>query len=159
HAALQGLISTHQRDWDDWLSTAEAKIRFVPHDSTSVSPYRVMYGYDPRLPIDNILVPANTRVRTPRTEADHVKDSLRELHDTVRANIELEQVEQKKEYNKHHRPVGPEMDVGKWVWKKITDKPEPGTSAKLRLAYTGPFVILEKTTPLNRIIAHVSNRE
>jgi len=115
-----------------------------------------MYGMDPRLPIDNI---AGVAVETPQKSGNELASGIKELHKLVRENIISAQQKQKEQFDKHHRPAGAELDVGKWVWKKDTSKPEPGTSPKLRLAYTGPFRIVEKSSTLNRIIVHVSDKE
>jgi transposase InsO family protein len=43
-------------DWDVWLPEALLAIRSTPASGTKMSPFRLLYGRDPILPIDNALL-------------------------------------------------------------------------------------------------------
>ena len=55
------------------------------HSTTKVSPFQVVYGFNPRAPID--LLPLPTTERTHSDAREHA-DFIHKLHETTKENIE-----------------------------------------------------------------------
>ena len=54
-------VSSNQKDWDKFIPTALAAFRFSPSDTTGESPFYLLYGREPRLPLDcSLLLPIDT---------------------------------------------------------------------------------------------------
>ena len=55
------------------------------HSTTKVSPFQVVYGFNPRAPIDLFPLPTTERIHI---DARERADFIRKLHETTKANIE-----------------------------------------------------------------------
>jgi hypothetical protein len=68
-------------DWNVWLPEALFAIRSTPASGTKMSPFRLLYGRDPRLPIDNALLYPQSSSSMAQAEADrsvtHAADHTR----------------------------------------------------------------------------------
>jgi hypothetical protein len=53
--SLDVLDKDDQRNWDEHVDSALFAYRTTPIDGLDVSPFEVMYGRNPNLPIDNII--------------------------------------------------------------------------------------------------------
>ena len=51
-------VSEHQKDWDHFIPYALFAYRTAVQASTNETPFYLMYGRDPRLPIDATLLEA-----------------------------------------------------------------------------------------------------
>ena len=54
-AMLSKVVSDHQKDWNDHLQTVLMAYRTAIHESTGYTPFLVMFGRFPSLPVDGIL--------------------------------------------------------------------------------------------------------
>ena len=52
---LTAFVSKHQRDWDTHLPGVRGAIKFAPNKTTGVSPFKMLHGFEARLPIDTLL--------------------------------------------------------------------------------------------------------
>ena len=60
HAFLKACISKHiapQLEWDDLVPLACAAYNFIPNEHSKESPFFLMFGRDPVLPLNNLLKP------------------------------------------------------------------------------------------------------
>lgn len=57
HSIIAKRLDDHLSTWDVYLNQALAAIRFSISDSSQFSPYSLVFGRDPTLPIDNLLKP------------------------------------------------------------------------------------------------------
>jgi transposase InsO family protein len=76
HAYLAQSIShvvkhTHE-DWDEHIDSMLFAYRVTPLDGINVSPYEIMYGREPNLPIDNLLG-QKTSARPITTPEEHIE--------------------------------------------------------------------------------------
>src|SRR5690242_3737681 len=55
--ALRAFCNEHQDDWDDYLDMLELGFNSAVQASTQRSPFELLYGVKPRLPIDVALAP------------------------------------------------------------------------------------------------------
>ena len=72
-------------DVGECLPHVEFAYNRAEHSTTKVSPFQVVYGFNPRAPID--LLPLPTTERT-HSDARERADFIRKLHETTKVNIE-----------------------------------------------------------------------
>ena len=54
-AMLSKVVGDHQKDWNDHLQTVLFAYRTAIHESTGYTPFLVMFGRSPCLPVDVML--------------------------------------------------------------------------------------------------------
>ena len=52
NAMLAQYVSANQKDWDVWIPSVLFAYRTAVHDSTGFSPYKLLFGREPKQPID-----------------------------------------------------------------------------------------------------------
>ena len=153
---LSMYVSTHQKDWDRHLPLTLFAYRVAPHATTGESPFYLLYGREPRLPLDaSLLLPdSNVSNSVAELRARLVKN-LEETRKIVSANTQLVQQRMKDQYDKHSAPVP--FDVGMRVWV-YTPKNRKGLSKKLAHNYHGPYRIVSKLSPVHFKLRTMDNR-
>ncbi|XP_074284242.1 uncharacterized protein LOC141608797 [Silene latifolia] len=82
---LRGLVSRTQKDWDIKLAHAEFAYNRSPTYATGHSPFEVVYGINPYMPLDLIPFPKAELVHK---DAESKLKSMMKLHQQVRERIE-----------------------------------------------------------------------
>ncbi len=59
---LSMYVSTHQKDWDRYIDMILFAYRVSPNATTGESPFYLLYGREPRLPIDTTLLVSNSNL-------------------------------------------------------------------------------------------------
>ncbi len=146
---LAAFANEHPEHWDRHLPPAMACLNTGVQVSTKFSPFQIIFGFCPTLPIEN---------RFPWPEEEWKADIERDaIWRDARANIERAQAKQKMFYDKRHRAT-PIFLPGELVLVRRIQQPAAGPK-KFRPRYIGPFVIvcaLSDTTyqvedlPMNR---------
>ena len=147
-------VADNQNDWDEFLST----ILFV----YSTSPQRdslfyLLYGREPRLPIDvNSLPPNVDHLST--SIAEHrarIVSQLEEAQRMTKQNTERTQQRMKEHYDLESAPV--KYKVGQRVWV-FTPKTRKCLSKKLLHHWHGPCRIVKQLSPVNFQLRNTTNR-
>jgi hypothetical protein len=86
--ALAALVKKSHTDWDEHLDTVLFAYRSAPMDGSSLTPFEVLFGREPNLPIDNILQRENLRPPVLNTQ-QHVKSLEATAKDTFATVIGL----------------------------------------------------------------------
>lgn len=140
----------HRNSWAEWLSLLEFSYNSTVHSSTSASPYFLLYGYEPRAPLDflNKERTGITRSLSENAQANDFLSQLRMHRESARDAIAKAQAKQAQSYNKGRRLA--EFEVGslvlvnphslEWVESK-------GEGAKLVQRWIGPFEVMEQINP------------
>jgi len=153
--ALSNYVSSDQKDWDTFIPSVLFGYRTSPALSTGESPFYLLYGREPRLPLDvALLPPANLS----KSIADHRARIVRNIeiaHEIARKNIQLAQ-QKMKEYH-DRRATCPEYNVGDRVWIYTPAVPV-GLSKKLRHLWHGPYRIIEQLSPVHFALRTCDNR-
>ena len=100
-ALLRGLVSKTQKDWDIKLAHAEFSYNRSPTYATGHSPFEVVYGVNPYMPLDLIPLPKDELVH--KDTNDKLK-AMMKLHQQVREKIEAVNELYKQKSNKHRKP-------------------------------------------------------
>ena len=88
-AMLRAFVNEARDDWDDHLPAVTCAYRSTPHDSTGVSPFKMVFGHEMTLPID-LQHDVGTRTRIPKCPVEYVewlKQTLYLGHDVARHRL------------------------------------------------------------------------
>lgn len=145
------VYTAERRDsWAEWLSLLEFAYNNTVHSSTAASPYFLLYGYEPRAPLDFLKGERDelTRQLSANTQANDFLSSLRMHREAARNAIAKAQTKQAQSYNRGRRVA--EFEVGslvlvnphslEWIESK-------GEGAKLVQRWIGPFEVMDQINP------------
>jgi hypothetical protein len=133
-------IEAKFEDVRECLPYVEIAYNRAEHSTTKVSPFQVVYGFNPRAPID--LLPLTTTERV-HTDANERADFILKLHASTKENIER--------MTEKYRLVGSQgrkevkLEPGDLVWLHLrNDRFSDLRKSKLMPRVAGPYKILEK---------------
>ena len=135
--ALRSFCNDHQDDWDDILPMLELGFNTAVQASTQRSPYELLYGQQPRTPLDVALDPLLSRVPAAKERADR----LREGFEFARGKLVQAQQRQARNADRHRRLV--QLAVGDEVLLSTDGLQLRGQNNKLCSPFVGPFAITE----------------
>jgi hypothetical protein len=82
---LRAILKKNLKMWEECLSHVEFAYNRAKHSTTKVSPFQVVYGFNPRAPIDLLPLPTIEQVHS---DANERADFILKLHASTKANIE-----------------------------------------------------------------------
>ncbi|CAF1356211.1 unnamed protein product [Didymodactylos carnosus] len=144
---IAGYVDKDRSNWDIKLPQLAFAMRTAIHDSTGESPAFLMFGREPRLPLD-VLFGLNNRTsdrhvnnREVRNYRDRLISNLLPAFDFVRQNLEIAQQNQRSNYNQHRKDV--HFKVGDLVMMATTvgNALSKWKAPKLEPRWIGPFQI------------------
>jgi hypothetical protein len=112
----------------------------VVHSTTKFSLFQVVYGFNPRAPIDLIHLPPSEFVNLDASQRD---DFIRKLHETTKQNIEKMNEKYRITGSKGRKEI--KLQLGDLVWLHLRkDHFSELRKCKLMSRAAGPFKVLEK---------------
>jgi hypothetical protein len=137
---LRVILKQNLMMWEECLPHVEFAYNRAEHSTTKVSPFQVVYGFNPRGPIDLLPLPTMERVHT---NAKERADFILKLHASTKENIE--------KMTEKYRLVGSQgrkevkIEPGDLVWLHLRNDRFPDLRKfKLMPRDAGPYKILEK---------------
>ena len=127
----------YQGKWKTLLPTAELAINSLPNRSTGYSPFYLMYGYNPVLPIE--LVKGDELVQNEQVSIFLVR--MQTIWQKAQAQLQRSIKIQEDYYNRKHRDV--RYVVDDWVLLSTQNLKVKGVPRKLQRRFCGPFKILK----------------
>ena len=107
-SSIMKVINEDQDNWEDNLESILFCYRSSKNDSTKFSPFFLMYGREPKLPIE-LAVGGSSRCNdrdsaqvSLDTKVEQLLKLKKSVHDLATKNIEKAQDRQKRNYNKKH---------------------------------------------------------
>ena len=97
--------------WEDCLPHVEFAYNRTEHSTTKVSPFQVVYGFNPRAPIDLLPLPTTERIHS---DAREHADFIHKLHETTKVNIERMNAEYRIAGSKGRKEI--KLEPGDLVW-------------------------------------------
>jgi hypothetical protein len=82
---LQAILNQNLKMWEECLPHVEFAYNRADHSTTKVSPFQVVYRFNPRVPIDLLPLPTTEHVHT---DAKERADFILKLHASTKENIE-----------------------------------------------------------------------
>ena len=132
--ALRSFVGPHGDDWDMYLPLLELGLNSKVQASTGHSPFGLVYGFEPRLPIDCALDEARPAT-VPAAEERAVR--IRQAIDHARSNTERAQAKQKRLADRHRRLM--QLKAGDEVLLSTEGLRMRSGTHKLTGRYIGPF--------------------
>ena len=155
---LSMFVSSHQKDWDQFLPFVLFAYRTSVHSTTGETPFFLMHGRDARLPVDLVLESNDTDGFT------SIQDYKKQLVETLtRVQQEVQQItnvlqQQRERKANLNRPSHP-FQVASLVWLYCKPRSRKGLTAKLMQPWQGPYRIVsfphEMTAQLQTLTGRV----
>ena len=134
---IRCLLSDHscKSHWKEVLPTVELAINSLPNRSTGYSPFFLMYGYNPVLPIELIKGDEVVSNEMVSTFVERMKMIWQKAQTQLKKSIRM----QEEYYNRKHRDV--RYAVGDLVLLSTQTLKIKGVPQKLQRKFCGPFRI------------------
>ena len=142
-------VSEHQSDWDHFIPYALFAYRTSIQASINETPFYLLYGRDPRFPIDISLFKSQELYDNTSDYRSVLINRFLEARKLAHDNIELAQQRQKANHDKKAKEVS--YSIGQRVWL-FTPNNRKGLSFKLTHNWHGPYRILAKKSPVNYLL-------
>ena len=126
--------------WKDILPSIVFALNTSVNASTKCAPYTVIYGRQPRLPID-ILLDVDVKQMSAPNPTEYLKDmkiQIRDILSHVSKNLNISRMSMMRQYNKNVKFF--DYQAGDKVWVKRRHY-KPGENRKLSPRNTGPWTI------------------
>jgi hypothetical protein len=139
-AMLRAILKKNLKMWEECLPHVEFAYNRAEHSTTKVSPFQVVYGFNPRAPIDLLSLPTTEQVHS---DAKERVDFILKLHASTKANIEKMTEKYRIAGSQGRKQV--KLEVGDLVWLHLRKDRFPELrKSKLMPRGAGPYKILEK---------------
>nr|KYP33691.1 Retrotransposable element Tf2 [Cajanus cajan] len=135
------ILIGNKKSWDDYLPHVEFAYNRVVHKTTNMSPFEIVYGFNPLTPLD--LLPLPDVASFIHKEGTSRAEFVKKLHERVRDHIQSQTEKYQKYNNKGRKEVI--FKEGDWVWLHLRKDRFPSKrKSKLSPRGDGPFQILKK---------------
>jgi len=145
---LSKYVQSDHRNWDRYLGTATFAINTTIQESLRFSPYYLLYGRNPRMPLDVYFDRDEVLQEIPS-----VILNVQKVREKAIANLQLAQKRSKTRYDLDKRDVHYAVGDQVMIYTPIT---KPGLARKLTLCWNGPYRILKRLSPLNYIVEAIN---
>ena len=150
---IRKLIVAKPQEWDGHLPAALFAYRTTPNATNRVSPYELIYGRSPRLPIDMFLE-QNRETSRDGLSYEDFRDSLVQLREWARLMHEEDQTDIRAESMLFINPFKEGDRV--WLYTPVLDHT---LGRKFSLFWNGPHQVINIPGPVNCIIQSAEGKE
>jgi hypothetical protein len=156
---LQKYVDTRHTDWDTYVPYVVFAYNTSAHKALDgLTPFQMLYGRKPTLPVDAMLLPAETQRVLTASEQTYYADlqhGLQLLHSHGRYSLQRQQRE--RIWRRRAQGNVPSFNVGDVVWIKegaaeVTPEDDTGLARKLMPKWKGPFIVTRVVGPLNYVV-------
>jgi len=138
---LRVVLKGNHKSWDEYLPHIEFAYNRVVHSTTKLSPFEVVYGFNPLTPLD--LLPLPSPFDFVHKEGISKSQFIKDLHEKVKSQIQaqMEKIANSKKKGNRIRS----FNEGDLVWLHLRKERFPQLrKSKLSLRGDGPFQIIKK---------------
>ena len=144
---IKMFVSDHQKDWDVYLPKVLFAYRTSYHETIGDSPFYLLYGFDPTIPLDLAFLEGKIKV-TDFNLRGHRRKMVREFRDTRNRVAEVMMKAQTKVDRLQFKRIKVEYEMGEPVWlfcyfRKQANSDDDRVS-KLAPKWHGPFRVVDK---------------
>jgi hypothetical protein len=137
---LLAVLKDNLRLWEEYLSHIEFAYNRSIHSTTKLSPFMVVYGFNPHAPIDLLPLPTSEIVNLDATQHS---EFILKLHESTKLQIEKMNERYRITTSKVRKEV--KLEPGDLVWVYLRkDRFSDLRKSKLMPRAAGPFKVLEK---------------
>jgi hypothetical protein len=97
--AISKYVNDRQNDWDEFLTSILYAIRISPNESSLLSPFYLLYGYEALQPHDLALRKPEEETRSADQHLQRIIRNLETVHEIARDNITRAQLKNKTRYD------------------------------------------------------------
>ena len=151
--SLSHYVSSSQKD--RYLNPVLFGFRISPSEVTGESPFFLLYGRQPRLPMDVSMLPPRDISASIADHRARVVENIEIAQRIAKENIQRAQQRMKDYHDLHAVPV--RFQVGDSVWV-YTPRNRKGLSKKLAHNWHGPYRIVQFLSPVHCILRALDNR-
>ena len=131
----------NQKDWDEKLELLQLAYNTSCHSTTKYSPYYLMFGRRPKLPLD-LIIP-DLEIPTPEKIDEYVERMITNLKQVFHTVIRNRNRRMNKAKIRHDRKLKAKIfKIGDHVWL-TNEKTESGQNSSLKRPYMGPYIVTE----------------
>ena len=153
--SLSHYVNSSQKDWDRYLNPVLFGYRVSPSEVTGESPFFLLYGRQPRLPMDVSMLPPREVSASIAEHRARVVENIEIAHRIAKENIQRAQQRMKDYHDVHAVPIRHQIGDSVWVY---TPRNRKGLSKKLAHNWHGPYKIVEFLSPVHCILRATDNR-
>ncbi len=155
---LSHYANEYQTNWDEFIPAIQFAYRSTPADnSVGFSPFFLLYGREARLPLEVTLgQQMEYHEKTLRDHIHHLVSQLEVFRAVSKQHAEMNQAHMKQRYDENTKDV--QYQVGDTVWLYIPAT-QPGLSKKLMKFWSGPYLLVEQTGPVNFRVRNLENNK
>ena len=147
-AQLSKFVDHNQRDWDEHIPLLLMAYRTAAHDTTGITPAKVMMGRDLRLPIDLFIGRPSKEVPLHKSQyAQQLYHRLERIHSFAREHLKVKSDKMKEHYNSRSAGDASELEEGDAAWLHNPQR-KKGISPKLSRPWKGPYTVTKKINDL-----------
>jgi len=100
---LRAILRGNHKSWDEYLSHIEFSYNRVVHKTTQLSPFEVVYGFNPLTPKD--LIPLSNPKDFIHKEGASRVEFVRKLHEKVKSQLQQQSERYARKNNKGEREI------------------------------------------------------
>jgi hypothetical protein len=137
---LRAILKTNLKLWEECLPHIEFAYNRSIHSTTKVSPFQIVYDFNPRAPIDLLPLPPSEMTCF---GASQWSEFILKMHETTKLNIEKMNKKYRIVASKVHKEVN--LELGDLVWLHLRKEWfSELRKSKLMSRAASPFKILAK---------------
>lgn len=138
---LSKVVEDHHQDWDQHLPLFLMAYRAAVHDTTGLTPAKIVFGKELRLPCDLVFGSPNNEEMEAQDYADMLREKLRTIHAVASERIRLASDRMKARYDSKANSAG--FQSGDLVWLYNPQR-KKGRSPKLSPDWEGPYTVIKR---------------
>ena len=139
---LRAMAVDTKQTWPELLPAAVMAINTTRHAGTKYSPFRLLFGRDPQLPLSVTHECPGPAVSSIMDFAKDKADAVKKAYAFVRENLRGAVETQRRQYHAHHKSF--EVGTQAWLFSPII-KPGP---KKFLSYWTGPWTVLRQVSAI-----------
>jgi hypothetical protein len=139
-------VNENQKDWDEHIPLLLMAYRTATHESTGLTPAKVMMGRELRVPLDLLMgIPSKKNYVKKLSYVEKLEESMDIAHSFARKRSRITTDRMKTRYNINATAVTLSVGTPVWLYRPQRKK---GLSPKLSKPWVGPYVILKRINDL-----------
>ncbi|CAB4016327.1 Retrovirus-related Pol poly from transposon 412 [Paramuricea clavata] len=139
-------VNENRKDWDEHIPLLLMAYRTATHESTGLTPAKVMMGRELRVPLDLLIgIPSKKNYVKTLSYVEKLEEGMDITHSFARKRLKITTDRMKTRYNINAMAVTLSVGTPVWLYRPQLKK---GLSPKLSKPWVGPYVILKRINGL-----------